>query len=121
MSFAVPAGFYAAIEKAKHKTEYEAIKPFLETLGKLLEEEGIEHVSFIETFNIADIQEIIKDVGPKKVRDSYKKGVQAEKLKNVRLGDGILGMIPLWLIMLVLLGVVGAGIYFATQSGVIAI
>ena len=121
MSFAVPAGFYAAIEKAKHKDEYASIKPFLDTLGKLLKEEGIEHVSFIETFNIADIQEIIKDVGPKKVRDSYKKGVQAEKLKNVKLGDGLLSMIPLWLIMLILVGVVGAGIYFAMQSGVISI
>jgi len=122
MSFAVPAGFYAAIEKAKNSEKYVTIKPLLEKLGEFLKEEGISHFSFIETFNIADIQEIIKDVGPKKVRDSYKKGVHAEKLKNTKIGnEGMLGSVPLWLIMIVLIAVVGGGIYYLMQSGVISI
>lgn len=119
MSFAVPAGFYAAIEKAKQVEKYTEIKPLLKQLGELLKDENIEYFSFIETFNIADIQEILKDVGPKKIRDSYKKGVHAEKLKNVKLGEGMLSQIPLWLIMIGLLVVIGGAIYLLMQSGYI--
>ena len=122
MSFAVSAEFYAAIEKAKNEDQYKKIRPFLQNLEKLLKDSGVEYFSFIESFNIADIQEIIKDVGPRKVRDSYRKGVHSEKLKNTKIaGEGILGTVPLWLIMIILIAVVGGGIYLLSQSGRISI
>ena len=121
MSFAVSAEFYAAVEKAKNSDEYNRIKPFLTDLSKLLTKSGVEHFSFIESFNIADIQEIVKDVGPRKIRDSYKKGVTAEQLKNTKLGDGVFGSIPLWLIFIGLVAFVGVVGYAVLNSGLVPV
>ena len=121
MSFAVPVGFYAAIAKAKNAGKYKKILPFLTQLETFLKENNVNYFSFIESFSIGDIQEIIKDVGPRKIRDSYRKGVNAEKLKNTKIGDNPFGQIPLWAIMLVLVAVVGGILYFVTQSGYISI
>ena len=121
MSFAVSPEFYAAVEKAKKTDQYKKIRYLLDDLAKIFDETGVKYGYFIETFNIADIQEIIKDVGPKKVRDSFKKGINREKLKNTKIGDGLFGGLPLWMIMLGLLAFVGMVGYLLINSGYITI
>lgn len=121
MSFAVSPEFYAAVEKSKKEASYSKVKPLLDDLADIFNKTGVKYGYFIETFNIADIQEIVKDVGPGKIRDSFKKGINREKLKNTKIGDGMFGGIPLWAIMLVLIAIIGIVGYVLINSGYITV
>ena len=118
MSFAVSPAFYAAVEKAKNTDKYKKIRYILEDFKAIFDETGVKYGYFIETFNIADIQEIVKDIGPTKVRDAFKRGINREKLKNTKL-DGMFGGIPLWAIMLGLVAFVAIVGYILINSGMI--
>ena len=120
MSWMVGPEFYAAVAKAKERKEYEKVKPFLEKLEKLFKENKVEYFTFNETFIAEELSDIMKDVSATKVLRSFIEGVEGERLKNAKEpGKLSLPGLSMWLILGVLVLVIGGGIYWVLNSGMI--
>lgn len=87
LSFAVTPALYAAIAKAENQAKYKEIKPILDTIKNITDEDGvpeIDTVSFLEIISPENLKKYLKDLGPKKMREMFLKGVEAQKLANTR-------------------------------------
>lgn len=85
--FSLSTEFFSKLKQAKEPID-EDVKRFLENLEAHFNEAKIEYFSFVDTFSLNDIQEILISAGPDRLKETYQKGIRREKLKNTRLGGG---------------------------------
>lgn len=87
VSFTITPALYAAIAKAENEEKYKEIKPIIEAVEGIKDEDDnqeIETVSFLEIISPENLKKYLKDLGPKKMREMFLKGVEAQKLANTR-------------------------------------
>jgi len=122
VSFTITPALYAAIAKAENQDKYKKIKPIIEAIEGIKDKDGnqeIETVSFLEIISPTNLKKYLKDLGPKKMREMFLKGVEAQKLANTK-PPGESGLAGSWIMILLVGALAGAIIiYVLMQSGVI--
>lgn len=88
VSFTITPALYAAIAKAENAEKYGEAKKLLKSLNIPMSDNPgvplIEKVSFLEIIQPETLKKYLKDLGPKKMREMFLKGVEAQKLANTR-------------------------------------
>jgi len=80
VSFTITPALYSAVAKAENAEKYKQVKAILDRLPN----PEIETVSFLEIIQPETLKKYLKDLGPKKMREMFLKGVEAQKLANTR-------------------------------------
>ena len=124
VSFTITPALYAAIAKAENPGDYTEATPIIKKMAELKDAAGnqlIETVSFLEIIQPETLKKYLKDLGPKKMREMFLKGVEAQKLANTKPPKE--GGLPVsWLLIIVLGIMMGAMIIFVLfQTGVIKV
>lgn len=87
VSFTITPALYAAVAKAENEEDYVKAHPIIKELGEIKDRNGkplIETVSFLEIISPENLKKYLKDLGPKKMREMFLKGVEANKLANTK-------------------------------------
>lgn len=103
----------------KNTKIHENPKTLIEHYQNWASEQGLETITFLEIIKPTDLKKHLKDIGPKRMRDQFLKGVEAQKLANTK-PPGERQPIPgawLWLILMAVLFIAG---YFLLQSDLVA-
>ena len=87
VSFTITPALYAAVAKAENEEDYVKAHPIIKELAEVKDRSGnpmIETVSFLEIISPENLKKYLKDLGPKKMREMFLKGVEAQKLANTK-------------------------------------
>jgi hypothetical protein len=115
MSTILPPGVIAAVNKGEAQINSDLIKKYV----RVAEQHGLEVITHLQAISPAEIKKYLKDVGPKNIRDSFLKGVEAEKLANSKPpGERALpgGM---WVMLFLMALALIAGLYVITQTDIL--
>lgn len=77
---------------------------------------GIEVVTYLECIKPAELKKYLKDIGPKNMRDSFIKGVEAQKLANTKPPNERMPVPGAWIWLIIMAIALIAGFYLL-QSG----
>lgn len=116
LSFTVTPALHASIAKAENVEKYKEACTTLGKIFKYLEAEKTQVVSFLEIIHPDDMKKYLKDLGPKKMREMFLKGVEAQKLASTKPPTERLNLGGIW-IYLVFMAIALIGIYWLFTSG----
>lgn len=113
-SFTITPALYSAIAKAQNAEKYGKVGELI----KGLPNPEIETVSFLEIIQPETLKKYLKDLGPKKMREMFLKGVEAQKLANTRPPTE---RMQLPLLMVLFIGIIAgvAAVFILAQLGVV--
>jgi len=112
MSTILPPGLIAAINKGEVTIKDDLIKNYV----KLAEQHGLDVITHLSRISPTDIKKYLKDVGPKNIRDSFLKGVEAQKLVSTKPPSEKAMPGGLW-VLLALMAVAFVILFYLIQSG----
>lgn len=113
MSTLLNPAFIAAANKGEAiEDKTGLIKKYVE----LCKEHELETITYLEVIKPAELKKYLKDIGPKNMRDSFLKGVEAQKLSSTKppKEKGALGGMWLWLVIMAV-GLIA--VFYLLQSG----
>jgi hypothetical protein len=118
MSTMITPAFYAAVAKMDSFKQYPKAKNVMIEVAGWAAENDLDVVTHMETINPATLKEHLKDIGPKHMRDIFKKGIETQKLADTKIkGEGMDLGGGWWILVLMVLALLGIG--YAISSGML--